>query len=60
MSCGRRSIRTFAVDSQRDLCVNSTVMDEKRHERFMMVLRQALLMVVRHIEKEYGLGQKAA
>lgn len=33
-------------------------MSDERTKAFMLVLRQALLMIVRHIEKEYGLQQR--
>lgn len=35
-------------------------MSEERQKRFLIMLRQALLMVVSWIEKEYGLERKAA
>lgn len=33
--------------------------DDLRLRDFLMVLRQALLMIVRWIEKRYGLGKKS-
>lgn len=33
-------------------------MTEEREQKFMFVLRQALLMIVRWIEKEYGIADK--
>lgn len=32
-------------------------MTEEREKKFMFVVRQALLMIVRWIEKEYGISE---
>lgn len=33
-------------------------MTEEREKKFMFVVRQALLMIVRWIEKEYGINDR--
>jgi hypothetical protein len=33
-------------------------MTEEREKKFMFVVRQALLMIVRWIEKEYGISEQ--